>query len=71
MFIFPFILAKHFFMFQVQFLFVIKLGNILTLGNTFVVCRVHTLFLHCITLLFTYSPPTLVNLIYDNPMVVF
>jgi hypothetical protein len=57
-------------MFQVRFLFVIKLGNILTLGNTIVVCRIHILFLHCITLHFTYSPLTLVNLIYDDSMVV-
>jgi hypothetical protein len=55
MFIFPFILAKHFFMLQVQSLFVIKLGKIVTLENMFVVCKIHTLFLHCITFHFAYS----------------
>jgi hypothetical protein len=50
MFIFPFTLVKHFFMFQVQYLFVIKLGNILALGNMFVVSRIHIYFvLHYIS----------------------
>jgi hypothetical protein len=33
---------ETFFMFQVQYLFVIKLGCILTLVNMFVICRIHT-----------------------------
>jgi hypothetical protein len=57
MFIFPIILVKHSFMLQVQSLFVIKLGNILTLENMFVVCRIFFFFfaLHCITFHFAYS----------------
>jgi hypothetical protein len=50
MFIFPFTLVNHFLMFQVQSLFVIKLGNILALGDMFVVRRIHIYFvLHCIS----------------------
>lgn len=33
---------ETFFMFQVQYLFIIKLGSILTLVNMFVICRMHT-----------------------------
>jgi hypothetical protein len=40
-FTFPFILMRHFFIFQVQNLFVIKLGCSLTSRNMFVVCRIH------------------------------
>jgi hypothetical protein len=50
MFIFPFTLVKHFFMFQIQSLFVIKLGNILAIRNMFVVNRIHVYFvLHYIS----------------------
>jgi hypothetical protein len=44
MFIFSFTLVKQFFIFQIQSLFFIKLGNILTWVNMFVICKIHTLF---------------------------
>jgi hypothetical protein len=41
--------GETFFMFQIQFLFVIKLGSILTWVNMFVVCKIH---IFCLTLHF-------------------
>jgi len=49
MFIFPFVLVKHFLMFQVQYLFVIKLDNNLPLGNIFIDYTIDIYFLHYIT----------------------
>jgi hypothetical protein len=51
MFIFTFILVKHFLMLQVQSLFVIKLDNNLTLGNMFFNYTIDIyIYIYCITL---------------------
>jgi hypothetical protein len=55
MFIFSFIFVKHLKNFQVQSLFVIKFGNILTSRNMLVVYEIHTFLLQRITLHFIYS----------------
>ncbi len=51
MFIFPFTLVKQLLMFQLQYLFVIKLGMILISINMLIVCKIHTQFF-CVTLKF-------------------